>query len=115
MHFTRGDVGAISFRSKSTTDLHSGVEKRPSRRDISKSAFARVFGLIAFRLLQQYLPIADVTKGAPLTPDLDLVGRRPQSKDRRGQFVENADHFGKVVLGMFRYLGENRSILASEL
>jgi hypothetical protein len=76
MHFTRGDVGAISFRSKSTTDLHSGVEKRPSRRDISKSAFARVFGLIAFRLLQQYLPIADVTKGAPLTPDLDLVGRK---------------------------------------
>jgi hypothetical protein len=29
--------------------------------------------------------------------------------------VENADHCGKVALGMFRYLGENRSILASEL
>ena len=53
MRFTRGDV-------RDHIDLRGGVEKRRSSREVQRSTFARFLGLFDFRLLQQYLPTADI-------------------------------------------------------
>jgi hypothetical protein len=50
----------MSVDPKSITDLRSGTEKRRSSREIQRSTFARFLGLFDFRLLQQYLPQADI-------------------------------------------------------
>ena len=60
MRFTSGDVGTISFHPKSTRDLHRGVEKRHSGGGVQRSTFARFFGSLDFRLLQQYPPEAAI-------------------------------------------------------
>jgi hypothetical protein len=51
------------------------TEERRSRREAQRSTFAESFGLFDFRLLQQYLPQADITlamltfcAGHPPTP-----------------------------------------------
>jgi hypothetical protein len=54
MSFMRDDVRDHIVHPKSITDLRSGVEKRRSGREVSKSTFARFLGLFNFRLLQQY-------------------------------------------------------------
>jgi hypothetical protein len=51
---------AISFHPKSTRDLRSGVEKQHSGGEVQRSTFARFSGSLDFRLLQQYLPCADI-------------------------------------------------------
>jgi hypothetical protein len=58
--YERRREGTISPHPKSTRDLHSGVEKRRSAGEIQRSTFARFFGSLDFRLLQQYLPEADM-------------------------------------------------------
>jgi hypothetical protein len=60
MRFTSGDVRTISFHPKSIRDLRSGVEKQHSGGEVQRPTFARFSGSLGFRLLQQYLPKADI-------------------------------------------------------
>jgi hypothetical protein len=61
MRFTRGDVREpyrfIQNRSRISA---VGAKGRRSRREAQRSTFARFFGFFDFRLLQQYLPKAEV-------------------------------------------------------
>src|SRR5205823_13476063 len=52
--------GTILFHPKLITDLRRGVERRRNSREVQRSTFARFLGLFDFRLLQQYLPTAEV-------------------------------------------------------
>ena len=64
MRFTSGDVRDHIVSSKIDQDLRSGLEKQHSGGEVQRSTFARFFGSLDFRLLQQYLPTADVIKEA---------------------------------------------------
>lgn len=68
--------GAISLHPQSITDLRGGVEERRSSREVKRSTFARFLGLFDFRLLQQYLPIAEVN-----APTYHFVGLSEQPSD----------------------------------
>ena len=58
--FTRGDVRDHIVSSKIDHGPRSGVEKRRRSREVQRSTFARFLALFDFRLLQQYLPEAEV-------------------------------------------------------
>src|SRR5438876_5311845 len=60
--------------------LPSGAEKRRSGRDVQKSTFARFLGLIDFRLLQQYLPTADMSSDYRLWNALVCEPRGPGTR-----------------------------------
>ena len=62
MRFVRGDVRDHIVSSKSTRDLHSGVEKRHSGGGVQRSTFARFFGSLDFRLSQKYRHFSDVLR-----------------------------------------------------
>ena len=59
--------GPNRFIQNRSRDLRSGVEKRRSSGEVQRSTFARFLGLFDFRLLQQYLPIAEVTSTYSIT------------------------------------------------
>ena len=54
--------GTMSFHPKSITDLRSSVGKRRSGQRSPMTTLASFFGPLDFRLLQQYLPGADVAR-----------------------------------------------------
>jgi len=81
MRFTSGDVRDHIVSSKSTRDLHSGVEKRHSGGGVQRSTFARFFGSLDFRLLQQY-PLRSrhrqATRSGPVGAVSDILHRSIQ-------------------------------------
>jgi hypothetical protein len=64
MRLTRGDVRDHIVSPKSITGLRTGVEKRRSGREVQRSTFARFFGSLDFRLLQQYRHKCEVLTGS---------------------------------------------------
>ena len=61
MPFAHGDVRDHIVSLESITDLLSGAAERRSSKEVQRSTFARFLGVFYFRLLQQYLPAAEVT------------------------------------------------------
>jgi hypothetical protein len=62
MRLASGDVrGTTSFHTKTTTDHRIGATGLCCGRDVKKSTFAEFLVPFDFRLLQQYLPKAEVT------------------------------------------------------
>jgi hypothetical protein len=68
----------MSIDPKSITDLRSGTEKRRRIREVQRSTFARFLGLFDFRLLQQYRPLAVMSKTGPDVPGRLETGPRHQ-------------------------------------
>ena len=60
MRFARGDMRDHIVSHKTTTDLRSGATELCSGQGVEKSTFARFSQRLDFRVLQQYLPIADI-------------------------------------------------------
>src|SRR5712672_4563110 len=60
MRLKNGDVRDHIVSSKIDQGPRSGVAKQRSSREVKRSTFARFLGSFDFRLLQQYLPEAEV-------------------------------------------------------
>ena len=62
------------FRTKLTTELRIGATEPCNSGGVSKSAFARFSASFDFRLLQHYLPLAEVIRSSSPPPgDVDRV------------------------------------------
>jgi hypothetical protein len=85
MRVTRGDARDTSFYPKLITDLGNGVKKRRSGREVQRSTFARFLGSLDFRLLQQYLPLADVSGRGGATWDRQTLVSKAGTKMKSAQ------------------------------
>ena len=83
MRFTRGDARDHIASSKTITDLRSGVEKQRGGGEVQRSTFARFLGLFDFRLLQQYLPKAEVYPQQSVQPATRHPSTLAQQAPRR--------------------------------